>query len=223
MSLGSNRLKRINSSTFKGLDNLKILLLNINELSEIEPDSFQNLERLNLLNLSDNRLREMDRECFRGLKSIEVVQLYNTFLIALSFFLPNSSSANLNSAYYDKPCLEKYGYHSDWNAFLMQFPGIKLIDISTTKKLILCSEYFFSNVIENFISPLSPVLIPRKLSSLPLISLCNDEKIGKEKQERQTLPFINFVVNLEDREVSQSSSKNSSDGSNKGYYLLFEK
>ena len=116
--MDNNKLKRIDSNTFKNLTKLEELPLNNNAIEEIDVRLFDSLSNLKFLRLSNNKLKRIDRKCFEPLKSIELIEIYeNEGLNAISFIKPSTKY------WYDDIKVEKYGSISEWNQFLQQFPN----------------------------------------------------------------------------------------------------
>ena len=69
-----NKVKRIGSNTFKGIERLQSLDLSNNEIVEIEENAFS--RNLKLLYLNNNKLKKIHPKCFDNLKSIQLLELY---------------------------------------------------------------------------------------------------------------------------------------------------
>ena len=70
----NNKLEKIDSDSFKGLENLERLYLGYNEITEIE-NSFECLSSLVDLALNNNRMKRICSNMFKGLCKLEVLNL----------------------------------------------------------------------------------------------------------------------------------------------------
>ena len=76
LSLGYNRLERLYSNMFSGVNNCKWLDLQENQITEIEPRSFDGLSNLEWLGLNINRLTILRTGTFWGLSKCTQILLW---------------------------------------------------------------------------------------------------------------------------------------------------
>jgi len=120
--LSNNKLKRIESITFRGQISLERLFLSNNQIEEIDVNLLVDLKNLIVLYLFNNKLKRIERRCFEHLRLIGVISLFgNEFVSKTSSFLNESLMVNYglqsNKGYLN----ENGGYISTWGEFLKQF------------------------------------------------------------------------------------------------------
>ncbi|KAL3271069.1 hypothetical protein HHI36_021568 [Cryptolaemus montrouzieri] len=67
----------ISESTFKYLNNLKVLRFNFNPYTEIEDGAFSNLKKLDVLSVSHQNLGNLTKEFLEGLENLKEIALTN--------------------------------------------------------------------------------------------------------------------------------------------------
>uniref|UniRef100_A0A8C7KP07 Peroxidasin n=1 Tax=Oncorhynchus kisutch TaxID=8019 RepID=A0A8C7KP07_ONCKI len=76
LDLRFNKIKDLQSGSFKRLKNLNTLLLNNNHIRRIPRGTFEDLENLKYLYLYKNEIQSIDRQAFKGLVSLEQLYLH---------------------------------------------------------------------------------------------------------------------------------------------------
>jgi len=120
--LDNNKLKRIESNTFKGLINLEELSLFDNQIEEINVNGLVDLKNLKELYLDNNKLKRIDRSCFEPLTSIAIISLRGNELASKANCFFNETLAvkyGWNVEEYKK--YVNSGFKSNREEFLKQF------------------------------------------------------------------------------------------------------
>ncbi|XP_019626961.1 PREDICTED: uncharacterized protein LOC109471919 isoform X1 [Branchiostoma belcheri] len=75
LNLGNNRIKKIEASDFRNLNNLQHLYLDSNDITQIDPEAFRGLSRLTTLQLMNNGLITVSQRLFDHTPSLRTVSL----------------------------------------------------------------------------------------------------------------------------------------------------
>uniref|UniRef100_A0A8C5HXK5 Ig-like domain-containing protein n=1 Tax=Gouania willdenowi TaxID=441366 RepID=A0A8C5HXK5_GOUWI len=76
LDLRFNKIKDLQTGSFRRLKNLNTLLLNNNHIRRIPRGAFEDLENLKYLYLYKNEIQSIDRQAFKGLVSLEQLYLH---------------------------------------------------------------------------------------------------------------------------------------------------
>lgn len=76
-------IKQLGENVFKGLENLKILILEENKIEEICPNAFTSLKKLEKLNLSRNMIQQLQQGVFSSLTFLKNLYLEHNLLTCL--------------------------------------------------------------------------------------------------------------------------------------------
>ncbi|KAF7704641.1 peroxidasin [Silurus meridionalis] len=83
LDLRFNKIKDLQSGSFRRLRNLNTLLLNNNLIRRIPKEAFEDLENLKYLYLYKNEIQSIDQQAFKGLVSLEQLYLHFNNIEAL--------------------------------------------------------------------------------------------------------------------------------------------
>ncbi|XP_066274932.1 uncharacterized protein [Branchiostoma lanceolatum] len=75
LNLGNNRIKKIEASDFRNLNNLQHLYLDSNDITQIDPEAFRGLSRLTTLQLMNNGLITVSQRLFDHTPLLRTVSL----------------------------------------------------------------------------------------------------------------------------------------------------
>lgn len=106
IEIRNSKINRIDSSAFKGLNNLEVLVLDNNEIEEIEENAFKDLSNLLVLMLNKNKLKRVDPNTWSGLTRLLRLQLNQNYIEEIK---GNSFSglSSLRGLYLDNNKLKK--------------------------------------------------------------------------------------------------------------------
>lgn len=97
LTLSSNKINY--TETFKNLEKLERLSLDLNYIFTLDQDTFVGLFRLEFLNLSSNALESIDRYLFKDLYSLKEIDLSNNSIINLGDTSTSNSLSRLESLF----------------------------------------------------------------------------------------------------------------------------
>ena len=83
IAINNTLIQSLNSKSFSGLTQLKVLVLNYNKISSIEPDTFLDQVKLTELDLSYNVIKTLDGTMFQGLASLRVLRITGNNLTSI--------------------------------------------------------------------------------------------------------------------------------------------